>query len=347
MLRQISFVFLFVFVILFIENKQIYSEVTTEIDLQVRQTIPVLDLNEYKHGDEVSRSKFIQEVAYALHEYGFFALENSDVDEKILKNGFNSAISFFNHDHSYKLLYQNKYPNRGYKSFNLDNTLKTPDLQEYYHIGRNVDDEMLERLNISLINPNVWPDSPTDFQTNLSTLYNEFDRSGQYVLEACSLAMGENVAFLSKMTEHSDSILRFIHYLDVPSDMYQNLTWKAAHKDPNLITFIYGITSAGLEIQRPDGSWLKVEYIPGQVIVSGSNMLENLSNGLFKSTPHRVMTYRNHSRYAIPFFYHVRRELDISPTEKAIERTGGKALYPSMTAQKALERHHWFGGKAK
>lgn len=243
----------FISIILFTENQKIHSEVRTEIDLQSRQTIPVLDLNDYKYGDEASKSKFIQEVAYALHEYGFFALENSDVDEKILKNGFNSAVSFFDHDHSYKLLYQNKYPNRGYKSFNLD----------------------------------------------------------------------------------------------VPPDAYQNLTWKAAHKDPNLITFIYGITSAGLEIQRPDGSWLKVEYIPGQVIVSGSNMLENLSNGLFKSTPHRVMTYRNHSRYAIPFFYHVRRELDISPTEKAIERTGGKALYPSMTAQKALEGHHWFGGKAQ
>lgn len=154
--------------------------------------------------------------------------------------------------------------------------------------------------------------------------------------------MGENVDFLSKMTEYSDSILRFIHYLDVPSDVYENLIWIAPHKDPNLITFIYGITSAGLEIQRPEGSWLKVEYIPGQVIVSGSNMLENLSNGLFKSTPHRVMTYRNQSRYAIPFFYHVRREVDISPTKKAIERTGGKALYPSLTAEKALEGHHWF-----
>lgn len=305
------------------------------------------NLNAYKYGDGVSKSKFIQAVADALNEYGFFALENSDVDKQIMENGFNSAVSFFNHDHSYKLLYENKYPNRGYKSFNLDRALKTPDLQEYYHVGRNVDNEMLKRLNISPLGPNIWPDSPTDFQENLSALYNELDRSGRYVLEACSLAMGEDIDFLTNMTEYSDSIMRFIHYLDVPPDMYQNLTWKAAHRDPNLITFIYGITSAGLEIQRPDGSWLKVEYIPGQVIVSGSDMLENISNGLFKSTPHRVMTYRNQSRYAVPFFYHVRRELDISPTEKAIERTGGKPLYPSTTAKKALEGHHWFGVKVQ
>jgi len=344
MLKKIKFSILLVFLALFVENNQI---IATEIDLQIKQTIPVIDLNDYKYGDEASKSKFIQEVADALHEYGFFALENSDVDTNILNDSFDSAKTFFNQDHAYKLLYQNKYPNRGYKSFNLNNALKKPDLQEYYHVGRNVNDEMLVQLNFSPINPNVWPDSPLDFQTNLSALYDEFDRSGQYVLEACSIAMGENADFLSKMTAYSDSILRFIHYLDVPSDLYENLTWKAPHKDPNLITFIYGITSAGLEIQRPDESWLKVEYIPGQVIVSGSNMLENLSNGLFKSTPHRVMTYRNQSRYAIPFFYHVRRELDISPREKAIERTGGKALYPSMTAEEALEGHHWFGEKAQ
>ena len=252
MLTKLPIVLFFSFMILFVEKQQIHSESKTEIDLQARQTIPVLDLNDYKQGDEASKSQFIQEVAYALHEYGFFALENSDVDEKILKNGFNSAISFFDHDPGYKLLYQNKYPNRGYKSFNPDDMLKTPDLQEYYHVGRNIDDGILERLNVSPISPNVWPNSPNDFQENLSILYNEFDRSGQYVLEACSLAMGENIDFLSKMTEHSDSIMRFIHYPDVPPDAYQNLTWKAAHKDPNLITFIYGITSAGLEIQRPD-----------------------------------------------------------------------------------------------
>lgn len=344
MLKSKIVLVLFYTFVLFIQDQQISCEVNKN-DFQ-EQTIPVVDLNDYKYGDEAAKSKFIQTVAYALNEYGFFALENSDVDKKILKNAFNSAISFFDLDHSYKLLHKGKYPNRGYKSFNLDNSLKKPDLQEYYHVGRNVDDKLLNRLNLS-ISPNVWPDSPSDFQENLSALYNEFDRSGQYILEACSLAMGENIDFLSKMTEYSDSIMRFIHYLDVPPDMFQNLTWKAAHKDPNLITFIYGITSAGLEIQRPDGNWLKVEYIPNQVIVSGSNMLENLSNGLFKSTPHRVMTYRNHSRYAIPFFYHVRRELDISPTKKAIERTGGQALYPAITAQKALEEHHWFVGKTK
>lgn len=131
MMKQISFLFLLSFLFLFAYNKQIYSEITTELESQAKQTIPVLNLNEYKCGDEASKSKFIQEVAYALHEYGFFALENSDVDESILKNGFNSAVSFFNHEHTYKLLYQNKYPNRGYKSFNLNNALKTPDLQEY------------------------------------------------------------------------------------------------------------------------------------------------------------------------------------------------------------------------
>src|SRR5437868_6157209 len=104
MINQFTTLLLFVVLFVFVDNKLIYGETSTELQSQAEQTIPVLDLNEYKYGDESSKAKFIQEVADALHEYGFFALENSDVDENILRDGFNSAISFFNQDHSYKHL---------------------------------------------------------------------------------------------------------------------------------------------------------------------------------------------------------------------------------------------------
>ena len=56
---------------------------------------------------------------------------------------------------------------------------------------------------------------------------------------------------------HPTSAHLFNHSLWEPREqkktsipLISTATWKAAHKEPNLIIFIYGITSAGLEIQN-------------------------------------------------------------------------------------------------
>lgn len=72
-------------------------------------------------------------------------------------------------------------------------------------------------------------------------------------------------------------------------------------------------------------------------------MLESLSNGLIRSAPHRVViSEENASRYSIPFFFHVQRNLSIAPQMESIAKTGGVPLYPEQTAEEALKDHHWF-----
>ncbi|HSM83407.1 MAG TPA: 2OG-Fe(II) oxygenase family protein, partial [Nodosilinea sp.] len=64
----------------------------------------------------------------------------------------------------------------------------------------------------------------------------------------------------------------------------------------------------------------------------------NLTNGLFKSTTHRVVNPRNSSqaRLSMPFFVHPRAEVDLTPVDRLIERTGGVSLFPPITAEAYL-----------
>lgn len=72
-------------------------------------------------------------------------------------------------------------------------------------------------------------------------------------------------------------------------------------------------------------------------------MLESLSNGLIRSAPHRVIISQpNASRYSIPFFFHVQRDLPIGPVPECLEKTGENPLYPMQTAEEALQNHNWF-----
>ena len=61
----------------------------------------------------------------------------------------------------------------------------------------------------------------------------------------------------------------------------------AAHEDINLITLLSGATAEGLELLRRDGSWMPVHTGFDTIVVDSADMLQNLTNGLYRSTTHR------------------------------------------------------------
>ena len=83
-----------------------------------------------------------------------------------------------------------------------------------------------------------------------------------------------------------------------------------------------------------DGSWIEVEGDARYIIVDSGDMLQNLTNGLFRSTTHRVVNPKDTStrRFSMPMFVHPRNEIDLTPRPEFIAQTGGTPLYPSITA---------------
>jgi isopenicillin N synthase-like dioxygenase len=108
--------------------------------------------------------------------------------------------------------------------------------------------------------------------------------------------------------EEGNSVLRLLHYPPVSPDSAGIRA--GAHEDINAITLLLGAEEAGLEIARPDGSWLPIAIGPGEMVVNVGDMLQRLTNGVLKSTTHRVRNpppdRRGHSRYSMPFFLHFR-----------------------------------------
>ena len=81
-----------------------------------------------------------------------------------------------------------------------------------------------------------------------------------------------------------------------------------AHEDINLITLLLGAEESGLQILRPDGSWMDVSPPEGGLSLNVGDMLQRLTNHRLRSTTHRVVNpapERAHlPRYSIPFFLH-------------------------------------------
>jgi isopenicillin N synthase-like dioxygenase len=136
------------------------------------------------------------------------------------------------------------------------------------------------------------------------------------------------------MARDGNTILRIIHYPPVPEGADPASMRSAPHEDINLITLLCEATAEGLELLTREGDWLPIRALPGQIIVDAGDMLQNLTNGVLKSTTHRVVNPPDarERRFSMPFFVHPRSEVSLAPLPGCIARSGGEQRYPDITA---------------
>lgn len=305
------------------------------------QTIPVVSVKDYRAGG-AQRTRFVTTVGESLTEIGFFAIEGHDIDQALVAEAYSQAQAFFALPEADKLRYRIRRANgqRGYTSFGTEHAKDSqyPDLKEFYQIGRT--DVPEDHPVHQPFGPNIWPQAHVpEFRPVMSTLYRRLDRLAALILEACALYIGEPGGLFRDMATGSDTILRVIYYPPLGPDTPAGSIRSAAHEDINLITLLLGATAEGLELLRRDGTWLPITANPEQIIIDSGDMLQNVTNGLFRSTTHRVVNPADptQARMSMPCFVHPRREIDLTPLPSCVAKTGGTASYPALTAGEYLD----------
>ena len=294
-------------------------------------TIPVVDLLDFY--DISKREQLIEDVSNALHEYGFFAVKNSGIDQKVIDSAYNSMIDFFSQDIEYKERYNAQLNNfqRGYVPFYTEKAKNKEfsDCKEFWHMGREFSEEDQLKYGHWI---NVYSDLP-DFRNNLMNYMDELD---QYIIplqEIFALSLGVEEDFFCKQTEKGDCLLRAIHYPDSLSENYsEESMWAEEHTDIDLFTILPRSTEDGLELQMPNGEFIPVKVDEDSIVVNGGDFLEIFSNGYFRSAVHRVKKQSEFGeRYSMVYFIHPKSNDIIYPLPKAILKTGGVQKYAIAT----------------
>ena len=61
--------------------------------------------------------------------------------------------------------------------------------------------------------------------------------------------------------------------------------------------------------------WIDAPPIPGSFICNIGDMLDRLTRGIYRSTPHRVITNPKRDRLSLPFFFDPNFDAEIRPIE--------------------------------
>ncbi len=301
--------------------------------------IPIVDFRDYFSEDPKCVQNFVHTIGDALVDTGFFVLGHHGVDLTLIRKAYQVSKAFFALPQDRKQLYEipGLKGQRGYTSYGREHAKNSThsDLKEFWHVGRDPSKFRVETANYPA---NIWPSDEPNFKDTFEELYRQLDRCSSKLLEACAIFLNEAPTRFSSMTEHGNSILRVIHYPPILQET--SAVRAAAHEDINLITLLCEATDAGLELRTHDGQWHPIHSLKGQIVVDSGDMLQNLSNGIFKSTTHRVVNPPNlsTSRYSMPFFCHPRPECDLSPLASCVSQRAHKQHYPNITAAEYLHK---------
>ncbi len=239
--------------------------------------VPVIDFAPFFEGPE-GRRRVGAEVYRAAHEAGFMYLRGHGIGEDEVDRAFAMARAFFALPAEMKARCLRTSGNFGYQAVAQEalDPGQPPDLKE--------DFTLRDAPRWAATDPR-WPSE--EFRQGALAIYGRCrDLAGQ-VMRAFALALELPPEFFDERHTGLTQTLRLLHY--PPSRQWQaGQLGAGAHTDYGTLTVLFQDMAGGLEVENAAGQWIPAPPIPGTVVVNTGDLLARWSNGVFRSTPHRV-----------------------------------------------------------
>jgi isopenicillin N synthase-like dioxygenase len=252
--------------------------------------IAIVDLEATNAADQIDA---------ACRSVGFFAIANHGVTALQRNELLDTARAFFELDDATKQqvsLAQGGAAWRGWFPLGGELTSGIADLKEGYYFGRELPVDARP-----MHGPNIWPTDPGAFERIVTTWMIAMESLGQHVLSLMAEGLGlEPSFFQNELTADPTPLFRIFRYpphLPVAVDRWG----VGEHSDYGLLTLLAHDGTPGLEV-KVGSDWIEAPSDPDLIICNLGDMLDRLTSGRYRSTPHRVRNQAQHDRYSFPFF---------------------------------------------
>ena len=200
---------------------------------------------------------------------------------------------------------------RGFFPVGAELTSGRPDRKEGLYFGTELPADLRP-----LHGPNLFPRQVPELRTIVLDYLDAMTTTAQDVLRGVAVSLGLDAEyFASGYTADPTVLFRIFHY---PPSQPGSADWGVGeHTDYGLLTLLAQDDNGGLQVRSAAGGWVDAPPMPGAFVCNIGDMLDRMTGGWYRSTPHRVRNASGNERLSFPFFF----DPDFTAEVPALPRT--------------------------
>ncbi|TKY69184.1 Thebaine 6-O-demethylase [Spatholobus suberectus] len=252
--------------------------------------LPIIDLN--KLLSEEVQGPELDKLDLACKEWGFFQLINHGVDIELVEDVKTGAQELFNLSiEEKKKLWQKPGDMEGFGQM-LGFKEGSSDWVDLFYIFT---------LPSHLRKPHLFPNIPLPFRENLEDYCIKMRDLAINIFDLIGKALGIVLRDIKESLGEGGQSIRINYYPPCPQP--ENVLGLNAHTDGSGLTILLQANEVeGLQINK-DGMWVPVKPLPNAFIISLGDVMEVMTNGIYRSTMHRAVVNSQKERVSIATFY--------------------------------------------
>src|SRR6201987_4567955 len=218
------------------------------VELGSGEKIPVVDFTGLSENDFALRKTAAASMREAFEDFGFIYLKNHTVPQIVIDELFARSIAFFD------LPQAKKVEAGGYRGAGLSglDPSKPTDVKERFRAPYD-----------SNLAPGYWPERLPDFRQAIWIFHEAGLLVLRQVMRGIALSLGLPEEYFDAAHQPHSGAVMLLHYPPITESLLPGQLRSGAHTDFGTMTLLVHRGSAeGLEIQRPDGTWLHAPAIP-------------------------------------------------------------------------------------
>lgn len=249
-----------------------------------------------------------RQIGAACRAHGFFYVIHHGVPAALIERLESASRDFFARAESDKLRWPMSAGGRawrGYFKTGGELTSGRPDWKEGLYLGTELPaDHPRVLAGTPLHGPNLWPDTP-GLREAATAYIDAVTGVGHAVMRGIALSLGLPGAYFARRYTADPLILfRLFNYPSRPAPAESDVRWGVGeHTDYGLLTLLYQDPTGGLQVRTQEG-WIEAPPLPGTFVCNIGDMLDRMTRGLYRSTPHRVrLNASGRDRLSFPLFF--------------------------------------------
>ncbi|GAA6616123.1 isopenicillin N synthase family dioxygenase [Scytonema sp. NUACC26] len=281
--------------------------------------VPIIDVSALVSGNG-DKYTVATQIGQACRECGFFYIIGHGVDEGLQQRLEHFSRQFFERDVETKLEIGMKVGGRawrGYFPVGGELTSGKPDLKEGIYFGAELEENHpLVRANTPMHGRNLFPSSVPQLGQTVLEYMEAMTKLGHRLMAGIALSLElEESYFSDRYTTDPLILFRIFNYPPNPSLSEDKRQWGVGeHTDYGVLTILKQDNAGGLQVRSKSG-WVDAPPVPNSFVCNIGDMLDRMTRGLYRSTPHRVLNLSGGDRLSFPFFFDPNFNVEVKPIE--------------------------------